>query len=614
MGIGGSFAAKAIEVLVPSWGEINVSLVAALSVLLLAGYVHQKANMPKEAEEEDHEETKTNPERKGQDILATTPPPLELENDDNDTVKASAAGSTISGESLPEKKSSSFIYLIRLELLAAKNLIAANLNGTSDPYAVITCGAQKRFSSMIAGSRNPMWGEEFDFYSEELPVEIQIAIYDWDIMWKSNLLGSMSLIIDAEEQNGAAWHMLDSTGQVCIQVMSKRYPVSASGSLNGYLGVVARRRLSQDQSKPVGTEVHQKPGPLQTIFNLPLHEVVEHSYSCALERSFLYHGRMYVSALHICFHSNIFAKQLKVILPYEDIEEMKRSQHAVINPAINIILRSGSGGQGVPPLAGVDGRPKYKFASFWNRNHTLRTLERALNNFNNMHDAAKQEHEQPFARQEGTFGSLEQNAVDIKTSTPQNLEEIVVLPSIKDDVLHQICKVELACTAQEYFTLCLADDSKFIEDYCAERKDTDLQVEQWRHVAGKKGGMARMVTYRSLCHSPMCPPDTAVTVWQHVTFSDDKKVLLLEIVNQAHDVPFGSCFEVHARWLLETSSATSCTLVVKVGVHFKRWCVMQSKIRAGTLNEYTADVEMAVKLALRLLTNSRANLQRDENP
>jgi hypothetical protein len=96
MGIGESFAAKAIEVLVPSWGEINVSLVAALSVLLLAGYLHQQANMPKE-EEEDHEETTTNPERKGQDILATTPPSLELENDDNDTVKASAAGSTISG-------------------------------------------------------------------------------------------------------------------------------------------------------------------------------------------------------------------------------------------------------------------------------------------------------------------------------------------------------------------------------------------------------------------------------------------------------------------------------------------------------------------------------------
>ena len=33
----------------------------------------------------------------------------------------------------------------QLELLAAKNLIGANLNGTSDPYAIITCGTEKRF-------------------------------------------------------------------------------------------------------------------------------------------------------------------------------------------------------------------------------------------------------------------------------------------------------------------------------------------------------------------------------------------------------------------------------------------------------------------------------------
>ncbi|KAK9983534.1 hypothetical protein SO802_033059 [Lithocarpus litseifolius] len=38
----------------------------------------------------------------------------------------------------------------------AKNLIGANLNGTSNPYAIITCGIEKRFSSMVPGSRNPM--------------------------------------------------------------------------------------------------------------------------------------------------------------------------------------------------------------------------------------------------------------------------------------------------------------------------------------------------------------------------------------------------------------------------------------------------------------------------
>jgi hypothetical protein len=42
-------------------------------------------------------------------------------------------------------------------------------------------------------------------------------------------------------------------------------------TLSGYLGVIARRRLSIE--KPVGTEVRQKPGPLQTIFELPPDEV-----------------------------------------------------------------------------------------------------------------------------------------------------------------------------------------------------------------------------------------------------------------------------------------------------------------------------------------------------
>lgn len=32
-----------------------------------------------------------------------------------------------------------------MELLAAKNLIGANLNGTSDPYAIVNCGSEKRF-------------------------------------------------------------------------------------------------------------------------------------------------------------------------------------------------------------------------------------------------------------------------------------------------------------------------------------------------------------------------------------------------------------------------------------------------------------------------------------
>lgn len=46
--------------------------------------------------------------------------------------------------------------------------------------------------------------------------------------------------------------------------------------MNGYAGANARRRISLDGQGP--TVVHQKPGPLQTIFNLLPDEVCLFSF------------------------------------------------------------------------------------------------------------------------------------------------------------------------------------------------------------------------------------------------------------------------------------------------------------------------------------------------
>ncbi|CAI7807283.1 unnamed protein product, partial [Closterium sp. NIES-54] len=137
---------------------------------------------------------------------------------------------------------------------------------------------------------------------------------------------------------------------------------------------------------------------VHSFCSLPAWQVIRHSFSCALERSFLYHGRMFLSGAHLCFHSNVFSKELTVCIPYQDIEEVRRSTHALINPAMTVVLHLGTGGHGVPPLPSPDGRVKYKFASFWNRGHAMRLLQEAIAEFWKMEEAAALEEEQDRLR------------------------------------------------------------------------------------------------------------------------------------------------------------------------------------------------------------------------
>ncbi|KAG4401124.1 hypothetical protein GLYMA_07G207902v4 [Glycine max] len=138
--------------------------------------------------------------------------------------------------------------------------------------------------------------------------------------------------------------------------------------------------------------------------------------------------------------------------------KIQRSELALINPAITIILRKGAGGHGVPPfspLGSPDGRVGCMFASFVDRNKALENLQRASKNFHEILEAGKENAEPELrALSDSARGS---KALDkaLEESMPKTGK---LQPFIKEEALVGMNDEVLPCIDEQFSNLLLNDD------------------------------------------------------------------------------------------------------------------------------------------------------------
>ncbi|XP_054895437.1 GRAM domain-containing protein 2B isoform X2 [Poeciliopsis prolifica] len=88
-------------------------------------------------------------------------------------------------------------------------------------------------------------------------------------------------------------------------------------------------------------------------------EQLRQSYTCALQKDILYQGRMFVSDHWICFHSKVFGKDTKIVIPVMSITNIKKTKTAILLPNALVIATTND---------------RYLFVSFLSRDNTFKFL------------------------------------------------------------------------------------------------------------------------------------------------------------------------------------------------------------------------------------------------
>ncbi|MEE6507791.1 hypothetical protein FKM82_030703 [Ascaphus truei] len=92
-----------------------------------------------------------------------------------------------------------------------------------------------------------------------------------------------------------------------------------------------RKKSTSNQFSKTNAQYHK------LFKDVPKEEPINESFTCALQKEILYQGKLYISENWICFHSKVFGKDTKIVIPVQAVTVIKKTKTALLVPNALVI-------------------------------------------------------------------------------------------------------------------------------------------------------------------------------------------------------------------------------------------------------------------------------------
>ncbi|XP_071997590.1 GRAM domain-containing protein 2B isoform X4 [Engystomops pustulosus] len=91
--------------------------------------------------------------------------------------------------------------------------------------------------------------------------------------------------------------------------------------------------MKLERKKSTSSQISKTNAQFHKLFkDVPKEEMLKENFTCALQKEILYQGKLYISENWICFHSKVFGKDTKIVIPTIAVTVIKKTKTALLVP------------------------------------------------------------------------------------------------------------------------------------------------------------------------------------------------------------------------------------------------------------------------------------------